>query len=84
MSMPNITTPVKIDPDMLLDQRKVAMILDTTTKFLEARRVRGGGPVFVKIGSLVRYRGGDLLAWIAEQRRSSTSESPKESAKVSI
>lgn len=62
-----------IDHDALLDQTKVAKILGTTTKFLEARRVRGGGIPFCKIGSLVRYRRTDVEVWIESRRMTSTS-----------
>lgn len=57
----------------LLDQRAVARMINATEKFLEARRHRGGGPVFCKIGSLVRYRRSDVMDWIEAQRRTSTS-----------
>ena len=62
------------DPDALLDQNRVAQILDTTTKFLEARRCRGGGPKFVRVGRLVRYRSSDVAAWIESRCVSSTSD----------
>lgn len=62
------------DPDTLLDQTRVAQILGTTTKFLEARRYRGGGPHFVRVGRLVRYRPADVEAWIESRCVGSTSE----------
>ncbi len=63
------------DPDVLLDQRQVAVLLRVTTKFLEKRRCVGGGPEFLKLGSLVRYKRASVLAWADQQRRASTSES---------
>lgn len=37
-------------------------------------RVHGGGPVYVKAGRVVLYDPGDLDAWLAERRRTSTSD----------
>lgn len=58
----------------LLNQTRVAQILGMTEKFLEARRVRGGGPPFIRCGRLIRYKPSDLEAWIEERRATSTSE----------
>ena len=58
--------------DELLDQSRVAAILGTTEKFLEARRVRGGSIPFCKIGSLVRYKKSDVWAYIESRRVLST------------
>ena len=41
---------------------------------LEAWRVRGGGPVFLKLGKAVRYRQSDLDRFLDEQSRRSTSQ----------
>lgn len=41
---------------------------------LEKARVYGGGPVYLKLGRLVRYRISDLDAWMAERIVSSTSQ----------
>jgi len=41
---------------------------------LETMRVRGGGPVFVKLGRRVVYRREDLDSWLEERRRTSTSD----------
>lgn len=60
--------------DELLDQSHVAMLLGTTTKFLEARRVRGGGPPFIRVGRLCRYSRADLNVWLTSHRMSSTSQ----------
>ena len=37
-------------------------------------RWSGGGPPYVKIGRLVRYRPTDIAEWLAAQRRISTSD----------
>lgn len=36
-------------------------------------RVQGKGPKFIKIGRLVRYDEADVIAWIEENKRTSTS-----------
>jgi predicted DNA-binding transcriptional regulator AlpA len=41
---------------------------------LDKLRVTGGGPAFIKIGKRVIYDPADLDAWIAQHRRSSTSQ----------
>jgi predicted DNA-binding transcriptional regulator AlpA len=68
------TTANVIGPDALLNQSQVARILGTTEMFLEARRVRGGGPPYVRVGRLCRYRPQDVEAWIESRRVTSTSE----------
>ncbi|MCH7666868.1 MAG: helix-turn-helix domain-containing protein [Acidobacteria bacterium] len=45
---------------------------------LETYRIRGGGPVFVKLGARVVYQREDLDAWLAERKRTSTSDSGPE------
>lgn len=62
------------DSDELLDQSAVARKLRTTVKFLEARRCRGGGPPFIRVGRLVRYKPQDVQEWIESQRMRSTSD----------
>ena len=59
-------------PDELLLQDRVAEMLRVHKKTLEAWRCRGGGPVFVKIGRLVRYRLTDVQAFIDAGARAST------------
>lgn len=41
---------------------------------LETMRVRGGGPVFVKLGARVVYQREDLNRWLEERKRKSTSD----------
>ncbi len=40
----------------------------------EKARVSGGGPVFIKVGRTVLYDQADLDAWLASNRRTSTSD----------
>ncbi len=47
---------------------------------LEKKRVAGGGPPFVKLGRSVRYSKADLDAWMAQNQKSSTSDSAAHTA----
>jgi excisionase family DNA binding protein len=47
---------------------------------LEAWRVRGEGPVFLKLGKAVRYRKEDIDAFLEANLRKSTSDPGHESA----
>lgn len=53
------------DSDRLMNQSEAAVILGVSARTLEKWRVKGGGPLFVKVGSSVRYRVCDLQSWIA-------------------
>jgi hypothetical protein len=57
----------------LLTVQDVAKLLRCSVSSLNKWRLIGQGPVFVRIGSRVRYRGADVAAYIAEQTRTSTS-----------
>jgi predicted DNA-binding transcriptional regulator AlpA len=63
----------------LLTVDQVSKIIGSTVSTLEKDRWEGGGPPYVKMGRLVRYRPADVRAWIAERVRSSTSD-PGEAA----
>jgi predicted DNA-binding transcriptional regulator AlpA len=58
----------KPDPDYLdrlITERDAADFLGYTMRALQNWRVRGGGPVFVKVSNRsIRYRRRDLVAWI--------------------
>ncbi len=47
---------------------------------LETKRVRGGGPVFLKLGKSVRYTRRACFEYLAERRRTSTSDSGQAAA----
>lgn len=53
------------DPSALLTETQAADFLNLSFRTLQAWRVRGGGPRFVKVGKLVRYRRADLLEFTA-------------------
>lgn len=61
------------------DELITDVILGAETKTPPSRwakaRLTGDGPPYLKIGHLVRYRRGDVRAWLESQRRfQSTSE----------
>jgi hypothetical protein len=62
----------------LLNTREAGPRVGLSPRALEGMRVRGGGPLYVKLGSgpraRVMYREGDLLAWIEGGARRSTSD----------
>ena len=51
----------------LLTQDEAAELLKLSVRTMERLRVGGGGPKFLKIMHSVRYRQGDLEAWIASK-----------------
>ncbi len=55
------------NPERLLDQIEVAEILSVSPKTLEYWRWKKcGGPLFVKVGKLARYRSSDVNAYIEQ------------------
>ncbi|MEO7859195.1 MAG: helix-turn-helix domain-containing protein [Nitrospirales bacterium] len=58
--------------DALVDETAVAQQLAVEKKTLQAWRVRGGGPAFVKVGRLVRYKPDDVENWVESRRVSNT------------
>ncbi|MCY1705855.1 MULTISPECIES: helix-turn-helix domain-containing protein [Pannonibacter] len=62
----------RFDPEALLTEREAADFLKISHRALQAWRVRGAGPAFVKVGRLVRYRRAALLDFTASQTFAST------------
>lgn len=60
--------------DLLLSRPEVQERFGLSRRYLEISAVRGDGPPMTKIGRSVRYRVGDLRAWIEARRRVSTSD----------
>jgi hypothetical protein len=56
----------KRDPDALLMEVHAAELLNLSVRTLQAWRLRGDGPAFVRAGRAIRYRRGDLALWINE------------------
>ena len=58
----------------LLDEQKASEVLTVKVKTLQAWRVRGDGPNYIKLGRCVRYRLSDLEEFAASHTRRSTSD----------
>ena len=57
----------KIDPNALATQSEVAAHVGVSPRALEAWRLRGEGPPFIRLSRrLVRYRPADVDAWIEQ------------------
>lgn len=54
--------------DRLLTRSEVEEVFGVPKRFLETAVARGDGPALVRIGRLVRYRAGDVRAWIDAMR----------------
>ena len=54
--------------------RQAARYLSLSHRTLEKLRVTGSGPDYFKMGRVVCYAISDLNAWVARNRRSSTSD----------
>lgn len=67
-------------PGRLVDERVAAHRLGLKVATLRRWRWAGRGPKFVKLGAAVRYAPVDLDDFIAEGRRSSTSDTGPEEA----
>ena len=67
--------PIPEHPDVLLFTIEAAFLLGLSLRTLEALRLRGGGPLFVKVTPrAVRYRRCDIDAFIEARRRKTTSD----------
>lgn len=64
--------------EQLLTARQAAECLQVTQNVMAKWRLRGGGPEYVKLGSLVRYSPEALRAYVEARRMSSTSTQPHE------
>lgn len=56
----------------LLTERQTSEQLNIPMVTLRTWRTRGGGPMFVKLGRVVRYRQRDLDAWIEARVHANT------------
>lgn len=60
--------------DRLINETQAANFLGYTIRALQNWRVRGGGPVYVKVSARsVRYRRRDLIAWADARVQANTS-----------
>lgn len=70
----------KLRPQEYVRTRDAARYLSLSHRTLEKLRVTGAGPQYFKMGRAVLYAISDLEAWLASNRRCSTSESGRVSA----
>lgn len=61
----------------ILTTREAAAYCRLGKPTLERFRGTGDGPAYLKIGGSVRYRRGDLDAWLVTRLTRSTSEPPR-------
>ena len=72
--MTHLATQAANDLDRLINEREAAEFVGFTVRALQNWRLRGGGPLFVKISArAVRYRKRDLMAWAEAHTQTSTS-----------
>ena len=64
----------------LYSTKSAAEFLGISHRTLEGFRVRGGGPVYTKLGRRVLYFEEDLVEWATKRRRYSTSDEPMKAA----
>ncbi|WP_417274305.1 helix-turn-helix transcriptional regulator [Celeribacter halophilus] len=63
--------------DRLIDEKEAASYLCYSVRALQNWRVRGGGPLFIKVsGRSVRYTRRDLQDWIGAKRVANTTCAP--------
>ena len=60
--------------DPLLDTSTLVEMTGTTPQFWENLRTTGGGPEFIKVGRLVRYRKSAVERWFEERTVKSTTQ----------
>jgi hypothetical protein len=63
-----------IDADAALSEYQAAEFLGLSVRTLQAWRVRGGGPRYLKIGRAVRYQRRELVSYQRKHTIASTSE----------
>ena len=67
-----MTTPA-VSPARRLDtEKEAAAYLNVSPRTLQAWRLRGNGPAYVKLGNAVRYDRATLDRFIAENTRANT------------
>jgi hypothetical protein len=67
--------PPRVDGTSLLTTKQAADWLGYKPRMLEARRLKGDGPLFIRISArAVRYRLIDLQNWVESRLCSSTSQ----------
>lgn len=57
-------TTQDLSDDALLNEDEAAASLRISVRTLQAWRLKTAGPPFVRVGRTIRYRRGDIKAWI--------------------
>ena len=70
--MPHSDTQPANDRDALLTEAQAGDFLNLSIRTLQAWRMQGGGPAFVKCGRAVRYRRSDLVSWVDANTKDNT------------
>jgi hypothetical protein len=65
---------VTISNDDLVNEIEAARMRGQSVRTLQMERLRGSGCPYAKLGRSVRYRRGDVLAWINARIVTSTTE----------
>ncbi len=53
---------------------ELAKLTSTSKRYWEKLRLAGGGPVYIRFGGIVAYDLNDVLAWLEERKRTSTTD----------
>jgi hypothetical protein len=69
-----VSPPISADPDAAYNENQAATFLGVSVRTLQAWRVRGGGPPYVKIGRAVRYQRRALVMFQEAHTVTSTTE----------
>ena len=59
---------------LLLEIEDVENLLHVSRSLLAKWRMHGSGPRFIKAGRRILYESGEVIAWLRQQSRSSTSK----------
>ena len=70
----NTETYNSVNVPRLMNQRDLASYLGKSTAWCERARWAGEGPRFIKLGRHVRYKSEDVMSWIEENAKHSTTE----------
>lgn len=75
--MPSLFSPEVLDrgQHILLTEKEAAEFLRVSIKTLQSWRLQGKQPTYLKLGRCVRYRRDDVIRFLEESTRHSTSQS---------
>jgi hypothetical protein len=70
--MPAAKSPTAIVP--VMTPKEAAAVLKVSLSWLAKARMRGDGPLYIRVGRSIRYAEGALIQWMKSKQHSSTSE----------